>query len=215
MTLTVPLPSVVMAAKLPKTTQVAPASTSAPATTAPATTAPATTSKPLVLAGPSGAGKSTLIKKLFADHKEVFGFSVSRKDVGGGGEMREGEGVTGEREREGGWGREGEGGRGGMGEGGRGGMGEGGRGGMEEGGREGEGDGGGRERGMEEGGRERGVEEGGRERGDGGGREGEGGWRREGWMHEGGRGLEKERRSFGLGHPFCSMKGGGKRQYNT
>lgn len=58
-----------MAAKIPKTTQVAPMSTSVP------TTVP----RPLVLAGPSGAGKSTLIKKLFADHKEKFGFSVSRK----------------------------------------------------------------------------------------------------------------------------------------
>eukprot|EP00731_Ephydatia_muelleri_P018814 Em0011g854a len=59
--------SSVMAAKIPKTTQVAPMSTSVP------TTVP----RPLVLAGPSGAGKSTLIKKLFADHKEKFGFSVS------------------------------------------------------------------------------------------------------------------------------------------
>lgn len=61
--------SVVMAAKSPKTMQVAPMSTSVP------TMVP----RPLVLAGPSGAGKSTLIKKLFADHKDKFGFSVSRK----------------------------------------------------------------------------------------------------------------------------------------
>ena len=77
---------VAMAAKLPKTTQVAPSSTSAQPTL----------SKALVLAGPSGAGKSTLIKKLFADNKDVFGFSVSRKDekIGGGGREvgREGRG---------------------------------------------------------------------------------------------------------------------------
>jgi guanylate kinase len=33
--------------------------------------------KPLVLCGPSGAGKSTLQKRLMAQLKESFGFSVS------------------------------------------------------------------------------------------------------------------------------------------
>ena len=32
---------------------------------------------PLVLCGPSGSGKSTLMKKLMADFKDSFGFSVS------------------------------------------------------------------------------------------------------------------------------------------
>jgi putative ribosome biogenesis GTPase RsgA len=32
----------------------------------------------VVLFGPSGVGKSTLIKKLFAEHPDSFGFSVSR-----------------------------------------------------------------------------------------------------------------------------------------
>ncbi|KAK6351722.1 hypothetical protein TWF718_004869 [Orbilia javanica] len=31
----------------------------------------------VVLSGPSGAGKSTLLKKLFANHPDTFGFSVS------------------------------------------------------------------------------------------------------------------------------------------
>ncbi|KAF8331071.1 P-loop containing nucleoside triphosphate hydrolase protein [Cantharellus anzutake] len=34
-------------------------------------------SRPLVVFGPSGTGKSTLLKKLFADHPDKFGFSVS------------------------------------------------------------------------------------------------------------------------------------------
>ena len=33
--------------------------------------------RPLILCGPSGTGKSTLIKKLMAEFKDVFGFSVS------------------------------------------------------------------------------------------------------------------------------------------
>lgn len=33
--------------------------------------------RPIVLSGPSGTGKSTLIKRLFANHPELFGFSVS------------------------------------------------------------------------------------------------------------------------------------------
>jgi guanylate kinase len=33
--------------------------------------------RPLILCGPSGSGKSTLIKKLMAEFKDVFGFSVS------------------------------------------------------------------------------------------------------------------------------------------
>lgn len=42
----------------------------------PATPAPA--GKPLiVVSGPSGAGKSTLLKRLFAQHPDTFGFSVS------------------------------------------------------------------------------------------------------------------------------------------
>ncbi|KAI0819658.1 guanylate kinase [Trametes gibbosa] len=33
--------------------------------------------RPLVISGPSGVGKSTLLKRLFADHPDRFGFSVS------------------------------------------------------------------------------------------------------------------------------------------
>ncbi|KAL2911800.1 hypothetical protein HK105_208733 [Polyrhizophydium stewartii] len=33
--------------------------------------------RPIVLCGPSGTGKSTLLKRLFAEHPEKFGFSVS------------------------------------------------------------------------------------------------------------------------------------------
>lgn len=33
--------------------------------------------RPIVFSGPSGTGKSTLLKKLFAAHPELFGFSVS------------------------------------------------------------------------------------------------------------------------------------------
>ncbi|KAI9756355.1 MAG: guanylate kinase [Lichina confinis] len=33
--------------------------------------------RPIVISGPSGAGKSTLLKRLFADHPDLFGFSVS------------------------------------------------------------------------------------------------------------------------------------------
>lgn len=36
-----------------------------------------TTAKPIVFSGPSGTGKSTLLKKLFAAHPDLFGFSVS------------------------------------------------------------------------------------------------------------------------------------------
>ena len=35
--------------------------------------------RPIVISGPSGAGKSTLLKRLFADHPDLFGFSVSRE----------------------------------------------------------------------------------------------------------------------------------------
>jgi len=41
----------------------------------------ATHTRPLVLFGPSGTGKSTLLKRLFADHPEKFGFSVSRASL--------------------------------------------------------------------------------------------------------------------------------------
>jgi len=34
-------------------------------------------SRPLVLFGPSGTGKSTLLKRLFANHPDKFGFSIS------------------------------------------------------------------------------------------------------------------------------------------
>ncbi|PZR18189.1 MAG: guanylate kinase [Flavobacterium psychrophilum] len=36
-----------------------------------------TTLRPIVLSGPSGTGKSTLLKRLFALHPDLFGFSVS------------------------------------------------------------------------------------------------------------------------------------------
>ena len=35
--------------------------------------------RPLVMSGPSGVGKSTLLQRLFADHPDKFGFSVSRE----------------------------------------------------------------------------------------------------------------------------------------
>jgi len=34
--------------------------------------------RPIVISGPSGSGKSTILKRLFADHLDTFGFSVSR-----------------------------------------------------------------------------------------------------------------------------------------
>ncbi|KIX94474.1 uncharacterized protein Z520_09860 [Fonsecaea multimorphosa CBS 102226] len=39
--------------------------------------APTDEPKPIVFSGPSGTGKSTLIKRLFAKHPDLFGFSVS------------------------------------------------------------------------------------------------------------------------------------------
>merc|ERR1711939_1091164 len=39
--------------------------------------APVDNNRPIVFSGPSGTGKSTLIKRLFADHPDLFGFSVS------------------------------------------------------------------------------------------------------------------------------------------
>ncbi|OAP60858.1 guanylate kinase [Fonsecaea erecta] len=39
--------------------------------------APTSEPRPIVFSGPSGAGKSTLIKRLFATHPDLFGFSVS------------------------------------------------------------------------------------------------------------------------------------------
>ncbi|KAF9432288.1 hypothetical protein BGZ76_011012, partial [Entomortierella beljakovae] len=35
------------------------------------------TPRPIVLSGPSGAGKSTFLKRLFAQHPDKFGFSIS------------------------------------------------------------------------------------------------------------------------------------------
>ena len=37
----------------------------------------ATAQRPIVISGPSGTGKSTLLKKLFQNHPDKFGFSVS------------------------------------------------------------------------------------------------------------------------------------------
>ena len=51
------------------------------AAAAAAATTPATPKKgprPIVISGPSGAGKSTILKRLFAEHPDKFGFSVSR-----------------------------------------------------------------------------------------------------------------------------------------
>lgn len=39
--------------------------------------APIAENRPIVFSGPSGTGKSTLIKRLFSDHPDLFGFSVS------------------------------------------------------------------------------------------------------------------------------------------
>ncbi|KAL9001180.1 MAG: hypothetical protein Q9169_000364 [Polycauliona sp. 2 TL-2023] len=36
--------------------------------------------RPTVVSGPSGTGKSTILKRLFAAHPNVFGFSVSQRD---------------------------------------------------------------------------------------------------------------------------------------
>ncbi|KAL8967570.1 MAG: hypothetical protein Q9183_002857 [Haloplaca sp. 2 TL-2023] len=33
--------------------------------------------RPIVISGPSGSGKSTILKRLFAAHRDTFGFSVS------------------------------------------------------------------------------------------------------------------------------------------
>ncbi|EXJ86064.1 guanylate kinase [Capronia coronata CBS 617.96] len=41
------------------------------------TNVPTDAPRPIVLSGPSGTGKSTLIKRLFAKHPDLFGFSVS------------------------------------------------------------------------------------------------------------------------------------------
>ncbi|OAL36917.1 guanylate kinase [Fonsecaea nubica] len=41
------------------------------------TSAPSGEPRPIVFSGPSGTGKSTLIKRLFAKHPDLFGFSVS------------------------------------------------------------------------------------------------------------------------------------------
>lgn len=41
------------------------------------TMAPVGNNRPIVFSGPSGTGKSTLIKRLFGDHPDLFGFSVS------------------------------------------------------------------------------------------------------------------------------------------
>lgn len=37
--------------------------------------------RPLVVSGPSGTGKSTLLNKLFLNHPDKFGFSVSRSSA--------------------------------------------------------------------------------------------------------------------------------------
>ena len=37
--------------------------------------------RPLVVAGPSGSGKSTLLTRLFKEHPDKFGFSVSRECI--------------------------------------------------------------------------------------------------------------------------------------
>ncbi|KIW95100.1 guanylate kinase [Cladophialophora bantiana CBS 173.52] len=42
-----------------------------------AASAPTDEPRPIVFSGPSGTGKSTLIKRLFAKHPDLFGFSVS------------------------------------------------------------------------------------------------------------------------------------------
>lgn len=34
--------------------------------------------RPLIISGPSGTGKSTLLSRLFVEHPDKFGFSVSR-----------------------------------------------------------------------------------------------------------------------------------------
>ncbi|KAH0844648.1 guanylate kinase [Fonsecaea monophora] len=41
------------------------------------TSAPSGEPRPIVISGPSGTGKSTLLKRLFAKHPDLFGFSVS------------------------------------------------------------------------------------------------------------------------------------------
>lgn len=40
--------------------------------------APTDSKPPVVVSGPSGAGKSTILKRLFNEHPDRFGFSVSR-----------------------------------------------------------------------------------------------------------------------------------------
>ena len=39
------------------------------------------TFQPVVMSGPSGSGKSTMVKKLMAEYKDCFAFSVSRKSI--------------------------------------------------------------------------------------------------------------------------------------